>query len=251
MKTDPPEQHGEPLLGSTTTSSSVAAFHGEKAKGENRGVTDIKCTRKKKNSNNHSRPASALDWSTSVREWEGASWPSRTGGEGAETEGKVGGESAKKEPSEAISSRDGVSRVAVFNSSSRSNACKGHEGRGGGVSGGEGSKAPASLPPPSLPPYARVSHRDCIEKNKGVCNTRSIKVGTGTSSNKPAVTCGLDEYLMDGYCGKVDNVGWWPEALSAVEDGSRIDIYSGSILDGSWLESLDNRLSATVRATRR
>lgn len=45
--------------------------------------------------------------------------------------------------------------------------------------------------------------------------------------------------------------GWWPEALSAVEDGSRLDIYTGTILDGGWLASLDSRLSATVRATRR
>lgn len=45
--------------------------------------------------------------------------------------------------------------------------------------------------------------------------------------------------------------GWWPEALSAVEDGSRLDIYTGTLLDGGWLDSLDVRLSAIVRATRR
>ena len=45
--------------------------------------------------------------------------------------------------------------------------------------------------------------------------------------------------------------GWWPEALRAVEEGSRLDIYTGNILDGGWLDSLDSRLRATVRATRR
>lgn len=45
--------------------------------------------------------------------------------------------------------------------------------------------------------------------------------------------------------------GWWPAAQSAVEDGARLDIYTGSDLDGRWLSSLDSRLKATMRATRR
>ena len=45
--------------------------------------------------------------------------------------------------------------------------------------------------------------------------------------------------------------GWWPAAQSAVEDGSRLNIYTGSMLDGRWLRSLDSRLRATMRGTRR
>lgn len=45
--------------------------------------------------------------------------------------------------------------------------------------------------------------------------------------------------------------GWWPAAKSAVEDGSRLNIYTGSVLDGRWLNSLDSRLRATMRAMRR
>lgn len=39
--------------------------------------------------------------------------------------------------------------------------------------------------------------------------------------------------------------------MSAVEDGARLNIYTGSVLDGRWLNSLDARLTKTMRATRR
>lgn len=45
--------------------------------------------------------------------------------------------------------------------------------------------------------------------------------------------------------------GWWPAATCAVEDGARLEIYTGSVLDGRWLNSLDSRLRSTIRATRR
>ncbi|CAN0071533.1 unnamed protein product [Scytosiphon promiscuus] len=60
----------------------------------------------------------------------------------------------------------------------------------------------------------------------------------------PPWMTGLRDGLDD--CG-----GWWPAARNAAEDGARLDIFTGSVLDGRWLHSLDSRLGATMRATRR
>lgn len=93
--------------------------------------------------------------------------------------------------------------------------------------------------------------------------TQARKAGPDTSnrmSSEAAVQDGsinstLPNLEQDGRqlygAGGASIAGWWPEAVAAVEDGARVDIYSGSDLDGTWLESLDFRLGAIIRATRR
>ncbi|CAN0035199.1 unnamed protein product [Ectocarpus fasciculatus] len=75
-------------------------------------------------------------------------------------------------------------------------------------------------------------------------------VGSATSvSSAAAAAEGVEEPQPPWVLGLRD--GWWPAAMSAVEDGARLNIYTGSVLDGRWLNSLDARLTKTMRATRR
>lgn len=75
-------------------------------------------------------------------------------------------------------------------------------------------------------------------------SSSSAATGTHDGDPLPLWALGLAEELEN-------ESGWWPEALDAVEDGARLNIYSGSVLDGRWLDSLDCRLSSTMRAMRR
>lgn len=73
--------------------------------------------------------------------------------------------------------------------------------------------------------------------------------GNGGPLPRWASGLGLGEGLSGGAAGGA--AGWWPAAVNAVEDGAKLNIYTGSVLDGRWLESLDLRLSLTMRATHR
>lgn len=80
---------------------------------------------------------------------------------------------------------------------------------------------------------------------RGVGNSStSGGAGANDGSSSRLSGVGVRERLAGG-------AGWWRGALNAVEDGARLDIYTGSVLDGRWLDSLDSRLSATIRGTRR
>lgn len=81
-------------------------------------------------------------------------------------------------------------------------------------------------------------------------NKRSLGGGNSSTSTEAGgvLLPPWEMGLREGFGGAG---GWWPAATSAVEDGARLDIYTGSVLDGGWLNSLDSRLSATMRATRR
>ena len=98
---------------------------------------------------------------------------------------------------------------------------------------------------------SRSPERNSADRGVGREAVAPAAPGTGDA---PPTSSELDAWqpwargFGDGLGGEA---GWWPEALSAVEDGSRLDIYTGTLLDGGWLDSLDVRLSATVRATRR
>lgn len=241
LRIDPTQRHGRAgsssssSNGSSSSSSGVASFHGAKAKEKRRGVLDMKCssTKKANNSSSHTRPSSALDWSTSARAWE-TSGPSGTG-RGGIVAGGVG-ETAKKGTAGVAVSSNGAVRL------SPSNACGG---------GGLGGRKDAAILRSSLPPsHARGSRSPTLKKSKDACEIGSNTAETRASS-KLVTLAEADKGFMHEYYGGAGSLGWWPEALSAVEDGARVDIYSGSELDDSWLESLDNRLSATVRATRR
>lgn len=69
-------------------------------------------------------------------------------------------------------------------------------------------------------------------------------VGVGDGEPPPPFRSAFAEWLED-------SGEWWSAALSAVEEGSTLSIYTGSILDGKWLNSLDARLRRTICATRR
>lgn len=89
-----------------------------------------------------------------------------------------------------------------------------------------------------------------VDGKAGAADTnRAAGSATSASSAAAAAAEGVEETQSPWVLGLRE--GWWPEAMSAVEDGARLNIYTGSVLDGRWLNSLDARLTKTMRATRR
>ncbi|CAN0215400.1 unnamed protein product, partial [Ectocarpus sp. 6 AP-2014] len=84
----------------------------------------------------------------------------------------------------------------------------------------------------------------------GAADTNRAAGSVTSASSAAAVAAeGVEEPQPPWVLGLRDE--WWPAAMSAVEDGARLNIYTGSVLDGRWLNSLDARLTRTMRATRR
>eukprot|EP00752_Nemacystus_decipiens_P003652 g3366.t1 len=108
--------------------------------------------------------------------------------------------------------------------------------RGGGVSGGDSGFSAWGGIPPGVGTASSASSSGAAAGGDGA--------PAGREDSLPPWELGL-RVRLDG------SGGWWPEAKSAVEDGSRLNIYAGSVLDGRWLGSLDSRLRATMRGTRR
>ncbi|CAM9438991.1 unnamed protein product [Ectocarpus sp. 13 AM-2016] len=90
---------------------------------------------------------------------------------------------------------------------------------------------------------------EVVGKPGAADSNRAAGSATSASSAAAVAAEGVEESQSPWVLGLRDE--WWPAAMSAVEDGARLNIYTGSVLDGRWLNSLDTRLTRTMRATRR